>query len=63
MKNMETSELLEVMENAVCALRVLTHLCASNQDDQLGGMYWLLAPIIEKQEQTLAGLWKIEARK
>jgi hypothetical protein len=63
MKNMETSDLLDTMECAVNALKMLTHLCADTEDKQLAGMYWLLAPIIEKQEQTMADLWKAEAKK
>lgn len=63
MNNMATSDLLEHLEDTVSALKMLSTLCGSSTESNLEGLCWLLAPIVEKQEQTLADLWKAEAKK
>lgn len=39
-----------------------TTLCATSQDEGIGSFYWLLALIMEKQEQTITNLWKAQAK-
>jgi len=61
--NMATSDLMETLDNSINALRTLSSLCGSSTENDLNSLYWLLAPIVEKQEQTMADLWKAEAKK
>jgi hypothetical protein len=61
--NTATSDLLEHLDNTINALKTLSSLCSSSTENDLNSLYWLLAPIVEKQEQTMADLWKAEAKK
>lgn len=61
--NLDKSDCLESMEDAINALKMLTTLCSVSQQIEHRNMFWLLQPIVKKQEEMLADLWKIEAKK
>jgi hypothetical protein len=63
LNNITTDGLLDELDNSISALKMLSHLCAISQDKQLGNMFWLLQPIVDKQEEMLTSLWKNQAKK